>query len=414
MIVYHNIDTKLKMELQNAASIWIASAMISYSGWNLIQKNIPKNAIQYYLIGIDLPTEPKVFESIHSIREINARIYETQFTFHPKVYLIKKNDGTYSALIGSSNTTKGGLQRNVEMNYQINDQAECHKLLQWFNNLYADGYIITDEFIKDYKNRFKQININVKEIDKQTKGIKQKISKNKGQFFSKNNHEIFAKKFHRINSLDLQQIRKDVRNKFQALHLDIYPRFPAYGLTDLHSHHQSREIVSRHFFNRYSGYYIDAMWLHYGKSQQQLSKYSSKDKSVNKPISFVNNIRIQIIIHEKSLGIWLVLGRKNGSINDRKYFRDQMEDPKFRKDFFGRIKKLGNEFWLNISKKPLNKLNGPDELWIETQRESIHEYFIIGCEIDWLDNRLSSTNISKTVLEELKKLYPLYKMMKHK
>src|SRR5690606_4035918 len=154
MIVHHNIKSKFESELQNASSIWIASAMISYSGWDFIQKAIPPAATQFYLIGIDLSTEPKVFESILDNSEINARIYETQFTFHPKVYLIKKHDGTFTAFIGSSNTTKWGLEKNVEMNFQVNDQKECRKLLDWFNSLYIDGYIITDDFIKDYKARF--------------------------------------------------------------------------------------------------------------------------------------------------------------------------------------------------------------------------------------------------------------------
>lgn len=414
MIVHANIKSQLETELQNASSVWIASAMISYSGWDFIQKAIPPTATQFYLIGIDLATEPMVFETILSMPDINARIYESQFTFHPKVYLIKKHDGEYTAFIGSSNTTKWGLEKNVEMNFQIHDQSECHKLLSWFNGLYADGYIITDDFLNDYKIRFVKTNVKAKEIEKEAEEVKKEISKNKGQFFSRNHHEIFNEKFHRVNSLDLQRIRKEVRDKFRDLHFEIYPQFSAYGLTDLHCHHQSREIVSRHFFNKYSGNYIDAMWLHYGKSKQQLQKYASENKSINKPDSFINNIRIQIIILEDSLGIWLVLARNYGSKIDRNHFRKQMTNPKIRKDFFEAIKKLGIDYWLNISKTPLNKLTTPDELWKETQKETIDEYFIIGCYINWLDKRLSTDNISNTVLEEFKKLYPLYEIMRHK
>lgn len=414
MIVHQNIKSQLETELQNASSVWIASAMITYSGWDFIQKAVPPNATQFCLIGIDLATEPNVFESILSKPDINARIYESQFTFHPKVYLIKKHDGEYTAFIGSSNTTKWGLEKNVEMNFRVNDQKECRNLLDWFNSLFKDGYIITDDFIENYKARFVKADIKAKEIEKEVEEIKKEISKNKGQFFSKNHHEIFNKRFHRANSLDLKKIRKEVRDKFRILHFDIYPQFHAYGLNDLHCHYQSREIVSRHFFNQYSGNYINAMWLHYGKSQQQLQKYASKDKSINKPDSFINNIRIQVIIHEYSLGIWLVLGRNNGSKIDRDHFRKQMTNPQIRKDFFDAIKKLGSHYWLNVSKTPLNKLTTPDELWKETQRETIDEYFIIGCDINWLDKRLSNTNITTTVLMEFQKLYPVYEIMRHK
>ncbi|MDP1816862.1 MAG: phospholipase D-like domain-containing protein [Leadbetterella sp.] len=414
MIVHDNIKSQLETELQNASYVWVASAMISYNGWDFIQKAISPTAAQFYLIGIDLATEPKVFESILSKSVINARIYESQFTFHPKVYLIRKLDGSFTAFIGSSNTTKWGLEKNVEMNFQIDDQAECHKLLSWFNELYADGYIITEEFIKDYKTRFVRTNIKAKEIEKEADQVKKEISKNKGQFFSRNHHEIFNEKFHRVNSLDLQRIRKEVRDKFRALHFQIYSQFSAFGLTDIYCHHQSREIVSRHFFNKYSGNYIDAMWLHYGKSQAQLQKHSSKDKSINRPDSFINNIRMQVVIHEDSLGIWLVLGRNNGSVIDRNHFRNQMSIPKIREDFFKKINELGNEYWLNDSKKTLNQFRTAEDLWEETRRESIGDYFIIGCNIDWLDKRLSNTNIATTVLQEFQKLYPLYEIMRYK
>lgn len=412
MIIHNNIKSKLQTELQDASSVWIASAMISYSGWNFIQNSIPQNTIQFYLIGADLATEPKVFESILSKSEINARIYETDFTFHPKVYLIKKKDNVYTAFIGSSNTTKGGLERNIEMNFQINDQAECHKLLNWFNGLYTNGYIITDDFLNEYKNRFVRTSFKAKEIKKETEEIKREISKNKGQFFSKNHHEIFHEKFHRVNSLDLKKIRQEVRAKFLELHNIIYDQFSIYNLTDLHQHHRPQELVSRHFFNQFSGKYVNAMWLHYGKSLEQLQKYTTGDKSTNKPDPFINNIRLQVIIHENTLGIWLVLGRSNGSISDRRHFRNQMNNPAFRKTFFDNITKLGTEYKLNNI--PISQLNTPEKLWNETKKESIDKYFIIHCDIDWLDNRLSSSNISKTVLEEFKKLYPLYEIMKHK
>ena len=109
----------------------------------------------------------------------------------------------------------------------------------------------------------------------------------------------------------------------------IYPQFGNYGLADLHCHHNSREIVSRHFFNPFSGNYINAMWLHYGKSYEQLQAYDEIDEK-----SFINNIRMQVIIHEDSLGIWLVLGKDWGSKKDREHFREQMRNSIILKNFF--------------------------------------------------------------------------------
>ncbi|MCD8529537.1 MAG: phospholipase D-like domain-containing protein, partial [Flavobacterium sp.] len=51
-------------------------------------------------------------------------------------FIFSKLDNSYVAYIGSSNTTNWGLEKNVEMNFQVNDQDECRKLIKWFNELY--------------------------------------------------------------------------------------------------------------------------------------------------------------------------------------------------------------------------------------------------------------------------------------
>lgn len=415
MIIESNIKSKIQLELINAKSIWIATAMISYNGWNFIQNNLPQDVEQNLLIGIDLATEPKVFENLLDNLHINARIYETDYTFHPKVYIIQKKDNSFTAFIGSSNTTSWGLEKNVEMNFQIDDQKECKKLLLWFHNLYNKGYIITDDFLIDYKSKFAKTSFKKKEIQTEVKAVSSLISKGKGQFFSRNHHQIFERKYHRVNSPDLKRIRKEVRDKFIKLHNIIYPQFNNYGLTDLHCHYNSREIISRHFFNQYSGNYINAIWLHYGKSKNDLSIYETGDKSINRPDSFINNIRLQVIIHDNSLGIWLVLGRNNGSYKDRAYFREQMKDENTRRFFFEEYKKLGKGYWMNFKNMPsIEDIDTPDKLHSFTQKENIEDYFIIGCDINWLDERLSNENISNTVLLEFQKLYQLYQIMKHK
>jgi hypothetical protein len=415
MLVLSNIKSKIKEELISAKATWIATAMISNKGWSFIQQNVNPATIQSYLIGIDLATDPSVFEAILKNTGISARVFQTRYTFHPKVYLFQKADNSYTAFIGSSNTTTWGLEKNIEINYQVGDQKECKKLLAWFEGLYSEGYLITPEFVKTYKSKYDKAVKVVKEVEKDALDIKTTLTKDKGQFFSRNDHYVFNEKLHRIDSPDLKKIRKEVREKFLTLHKSIYPQFKTYGLTDLHHHHQSRELVSRHFFNQYSGKYINAMWLHYGKSLPQLQVYKSTDKSINKPESFINNIRIQVIIHEYDVGIWLVLGRNHGSIKDRQYFRQQMKNEVIQSQFFNNIKKLGNDYWVRATNEvKVGDINTIDDLQRVLQGESGDEYFVIGTTLNWLDTRLSKENISTTVLAEFKKLYPLYETMRHK
>ncbi|GJN57566.1 NgoFVII family restriction endonuclease [Elizabethkingia anophelis] len=407
MIIHTEIKQKLQVELLEAKSIWIATAMISYNGWKFIKENLSKDTEQHFLIGIDLATEPKVFEELLNKLHINSRVYQTNYTFHPKVYLLQKRDNSFTAFIGSSNTTIWGLEKNVEMNFLVNDQAECIKLLEWFNEHYSKGYIITEDFVDDYKSKYTRINIKKKGIISEIQQINSEVAQDSEQFFTRNEHKIFEERYHRINSSDLQRIRKRVSDKFKEIHKIIYPQFNSYGLSDLHCHHNLREIVSRHFFNSFSGNYINAMWLHYGKSYEQLQIYNEK--------SFINNIRLQVIIHKDSLGIWLVLGKNRGSVRDREYFREQMKNAFIRKRFFEAYKKLGNDYWMNIKGIPsVEDIKTPEELHIYTQKESIDDYFIIGNDIGWLDDRLSKTNIANTILQEFRKLYPLYEIMKNK
>lgn len=157
MIIHTDIKQKLKAELLESKSVWIATAMISYNGWQFIQENLSKDTEQHFLIGIDLATEPKVFEELLNNLHINARVYQANYTFHPKVYLLQKNDNSFTAFIGSSNTTSWGLEKNVEMNFQVNDQVECVNLLKWFNEYYDNGYIITEDFFNDYKSKYTRL-----------------------------------------------------------------------------------------------------------------------------------------------------------------------------------------------------------------------------------------------------------------
>lgn len=414
MIIPKNINIKLQDELIYAKSIWIATAMISYNGWKFIQESVSREAEQHFLIGIDLATEPKVFEEILNNLHINARLYQTNYTFHPKVYLIQKNDNSFTAFIGSSNTTTWGLEKNIEMNFQVNDQYECKKILNWFTELYFNGYLITEDFLDNYKSNFIKASYRNKQNQIEVDLISAEFSKDKNQFFSRNDHEIFKTKFHHLNSLDLKKSRKNVRDKFMELHKIIYPQFKKYGLDDLFCHHNSREIVSRHFFNPYSGNYINSIWLHYGKSNKELSKYFNNDKSINKPFSFINNIRLQIIIHDKSLGVWLVLGRNNGSSADRQYFKNQLQNKTNLKKYFS-IVKLLKDYWIDSGRESVavNDIKNENQLLDLIEKSEIDKYFIIGREIHYLDQSISNQNIPTTILSEFQKLYPLYLFMKH-
>ena len=410
-MIITNLKSYLGKELTDASKIWIASAMISYEGWEFLKENISGEVIQNYLIGIDLATSPSVFGDLIQQPEISARIFESENTYHPKVYLIQKKDESYCAFIGSSNTTTGGLEKNTEVNIYITNQEECNDLLVWFNELYNKGKIITDNFIEDYKAKFKRTNKRIVENKQDVTLIKTNLKLNDKQFFSYNDHAIFNERYHEIQNDELLNLRRGVREKLIELHEDIYHQFANYGITDLHCHHQSRERVSRHYFNQFSGNYVTALWLHYGKSLPHLQSYAKDDQS------FIDHIRVQVIIQEDAVGIWLILGMDGGSKIDRDHFRNEMLKVPVRNNFYSLLKKLDNSYWIDFNGAEnrvwVKDINSVKELYDITVKENINYYFVIGCDIDWLDSRLSSRNISMTVLNEISKLFHLYLIMRN-
>lgn len=415
MILHANIKEILTEELTGAKSVWIASALISRKGLKFIQDHIPKTAKQSYLIGIDLNTEPEVFEQLYANNDHNARVYRSSYTYHPKVYLIQHVDGTFRAIIGSSNTTTWGLEKNVEMNFKVSDQLECTKLLDWFNGLYAKGHIITPEFISSYKSSFVRMRSKAKDIDTEAASLKLELAEESGQFFTPNQHRIFKEIYHTVENDDLRAVRKEVRTRFLELHSRIYPAFIQEGLFNLHAHHQKKERVSRHFFNRFSGRQITAMWLHYGKSAPELAVYENGDESINNPSRFINNIRMQVIIHDEDIGLWLMLGRGGASLHDRNHLKNNLAGPAFRTTFFNTFKSLGKGYWINAG-RPIGEADivSADQLAEIVIQSRAEAYFIIGRNIHYQDSKLSDAQIAGIVMEHFKKLYVLYELIRHK
>jgi HKD family nuclease len=143
----------LSAEIKTAEEIYVAVALMNSSGLRFILDNLQKTCRQNYLVGIDLPTDPKALEKLSELQlksDINVRLYSDKEYFHPKLYLIKQKD-CYSAFIGSANCTNGGLFENVELSIFTKDQKVCSELLNWFNEYFKLGKPLTTNFIEQYR-----------------------------------------------------------------------------------------------------------------------------------------------------------------------------------------------------------------------------------------------------------------------
>jgi HKD family nuclease len=405
-----NIEQELIAQLANAKEIWIAVSMMNNGGYSLF-KDLDSDIIQHHVVGVDLPTPPIILKNLKKkcSSSFSALVYESAYTFHPKVYIIKSQNDEFTAFVGSSNATTAGLTKNIELNICITDQVECSNLIYWFNNIKSQASLITDNFIEAYKTKYKEIKRREKKTTKDLNGIKKYSRVKEDQFFNSNHHEIFAPEYVEVENNDLKTIRKVVRDRLIELHNKIYPRFKDYNLTNLHPHHSKKDRVSKHFFTPYSGYYIESLWLHYGKSKEHLKRYEKSQQS------FLNHARLQVIIHEKDVGIWLMLGIEDKGIIDRNHFRNQMNDIELRLKFYEKLKLLDKHYWIDFkgwhNRVFVKDIESVTQLHELLNQESLNHYFIIGRFYNPNDDEISNQNIGITVLSEFKKLHPLYELM---
>jgi len=217
---------ELIKKLKEAKEIWVAVALLNTKGLKIIQENVPNDCKQNYLIGVDLPTDPKALETLFTQqfkKNISVKIYNSTF-FHPKVYLIKSQRSN-NLFVGSSNCTEGGFKNNLEYNLEILDKNIFNKTYKWFNDLFIDADPITNSFLKEYKkiyrNRMDRKRAEKSEINS-LKSKKQKeinvILKNKNQLI--NAIKNFKK------SLDFSEVQKERNSSLKKLRTALdYPDF---------------------------------------------------------------------------------------------------------------------------------------------------------------------------------------------
>lgn len=150
--VIPKLSNDLKSKLNTADEIWIAVALMSLQGQIFIEDNIPKTCKQNYLVGLDLPTDPKALYKLFNaqlISDTNIKVYTDKECYHPKLYLVRHNE-QYFAFVGSANCTNGGLNNNIELTIGIDDQNSCKEILKWFNSLFVKSNTLTKPFIDKY------------------------------------------------------------------------------------------------------------------------------------------------------------------------------------------------------------------------------------------------------------------------
>lgn len=415
-----NLANSLPNDLNGCDELWVAVALVSDAGFQLIQKHIDPNAKQHWVVGVDLATSPNVLRTF--MEEDGGRIagkynYKQGRTFHPKVYVIRTGE-KYVAYVGSGNCTNGGFERNVEVAVRSEEPGLCASLVKTIEVWYKHGKAVDEEFLTAYEQLIAARKKREQEEREETESLlveegAYEVDLSRidftGQFFKREHFEAFIGDKPKIETPEADAERTAVRNRLFRLNELLLPRIKQRGW-DLHDHYVREDIVSSAVHGQYTSKQLDGIWLHYGRSKADLKKYGADST----PMDFM---RLQVIVHGTNVGIWIRISKDNGSPYDRQHIREKLtDDPQYVSDLFKLVHALPEQYYisLNNTHKYVREFSTETELRDHLMTADNHYYFIIGRDMHPGDPKLSETSIVNTIMNEFERIYPIYDMMLHR
>lgn len=407
------INEKLLVQAEHCL---IATSGISESGFDFVVGRLSVKCKVEIVTGLDVLTSPKVLFRIwkHFTDRVKLKIFANNF-FHPNVYIFDLPYRKSVAFIGSGNLTLGGLKDNEELFYKISDAKEIEALKSWFIGYYEFAEPLTESIIQEYELIYpdmKQREIESRQEKKDvleltTRGFDWDYIKFKNKYFKK---EDFLTLSNAKASFDTPEIRKErleLKNKMHQLH-ELIIRHVA--TLKLFANADSNQIVSSVDRSHHNNHKLRTMWIAYGRSKTTLRKYSEE-------AMLEDFTTLQVIIRQKEIGIWLVVGKPERAKEDREYFLDQMMQPEYRSLFLKSLKDLGAGYWIEIAgeKRSIELFLNEDSLYEFTRIDDWRiNSFVIGTNYSPAAPEIDSENIAPTIEKEFDKLVVVYNLMMHK
>lgn len=437
-MVIKNLGEFFRVELNGVKKAWIASALFNDEGFAVLSGALEGVSFQRYVIGIDLPT------TVSTLRIMQTKLQEGKFearlfknngvNFHPKVYLFEFIDGNTKAVVGSANLTSGGLKNNIELNVLVDDQEACETIKTWFDGLYNGSFPLDDENIKRYEQRWLAYQPSGRALNKMQHLELQKpaVTSDKlsdvnfsDRYFKAEHHRAFGADFWYKYDKPANDARKAVADVFTVLHDQIYPQFKSYGLLGLYPN-VPRHLVSMYYHDpSKTKQQLNAMWLSYGKSETEIKQYHKVygqpylrgESQEDDKQSFINHARLQVRLEYQEIGIWILFAKNNGGGKiDRNIFKDRMRmDAAYRLKFYELLTALPEPYFIKVNddRQDVGYFRNADTLYQFCRKDHDDAYFIIGRDYNITDPEMSATRLPLEVLQVFKKLYALYRHMRH-
>lgn len=400
--------------LQQVEHCYIATAAISQSGFEFLRSRIPLKSKIEIVTGLDAPTSPEVLKRIwrNYHERITLHIYTRNF-FHANVYIFDLPFRKAVAFVGSGHLTLEGIKDGEELFYKITDAKEIENLKSWFTGYYEFSEPLSDALIQEYEYLYpglKQRDI-VSRLEKKqflaltSGGFQWDQIKFKLQYFKKEDFLVLSSAQARVSTPEIQTERLRVQNKFVQLHESI--KDPLHRLKLYENPDPDNLVSSLNPADHFEGK-LRSMWLSYGASEAELKK--------NYPtVHFKEVMQVQLILQQKAFGIHLVCGNVSTGQVDREYFKRQMHEEEYRKQFFTLLTNLGPTYSIEVvgDRRVVDTFQNEEVLWEFTKADEwMHYAFQIGRTYSPGDVDISSEHLATTIVKELEKLVLLYRYMK--
>ena len=240
------LSDNLLANIKTADEIWVAVALMSFDGLHSLIDNLKSSCRQNYLVGLDLPTDPKALKELNELQlksDVNVRIYTEQECFHPKLYLIRKK-GNYSAFVGSANCTNGGLRNNIELTTHTTDQTIGGQLLKWFEQHFKIGKPLTTSFVNQYQAEYSERQERKKREEKIAKKEKQILNEEFQATLSERNEFIkILRQYRRKN--DYNKVVAERKRNVNTLRSDLdYPNYKNIDIDSYFSHWELGHLIA--------------------------------------------------------------------------------------------------------------------------------------------------------------------------
>tara|TARA_R110002033_G_C3863195_1_gene236631 strand:+ start:21 stop:1547 length:1527 start_codon:yes stop_codon:yes gene_type:complete len=309
-----NHKSEIINSLEKTEELTICVAFLKSSGLNLILDKIEElNIKATFYIGLDFYlTEPKALKSIYKSKSTLYLTKVEEITYHSKIYYFK-NKKLNSAIIGSANLTKGGLDKNIETSISINFDNNSHINEQIENQISLinknSEKVIDLNPILEYEQEYKYFHKNISEAEKKFKREKKKILKKRNTSSTTKRKPSITKEYLQIWPEKFEEFKiwkkKNNGNPIVSKH------------SDLHSWYQTQKRLY-HYIDENGERLIPKKHLRllneegfYWENGRELSRIRLWEENLGKCMEYS--------FLKKQPYVWVVWEKKNPKFKYKKY-----------------------------------------------------------------------------------------------